>query len=65
TRVLPFLESSSLMTASISSVSSTSAIFMASSCLGSVKEVTKTADLVDRLEREYIAAWERLQARMS
>lgn len=33
--------------------------------IGSVKKVTKTADLVDRLEREYIAAWERLQARMS
>ncbi|SMP36001.1 NAD(P)H-dependent flavin oxidoreductase [Shimia sagamensis] len=33
--------------------------------IGAVKEVTKTADLVDRLEREYIAAWERLQARMS
>ncbi len=33
--------------------------------IGAVKEVTKTAGLVDRLEREYIAAWERLQARMS
>ena len=33
--------------------------------IGAVKEVTKTADLVTRFEREYIAAWERLQARMS
>ncbi|WP_412553680.1 NAD(P)H-dependent flavin oxidoreductase [Shimia sp. MIT1388] len=32
--------------------------------IGAVKEVTKTVDLVDRLEREYIAAWERLQDRM-
>ncbi|TCK98988.1 nitronate monooxygenase [Shimia isoporae] len=32
--------------------------------IGAVKEVGPTSALVDRLEREYIAAWERLQDRM-
>jgi nitronate monooxygenase len=33
--------------------------------IGAVKDVLPTAELVNRFEREYIAAWERLQARMS
>ncbi|MDA5557960.1 NAD(P)H-dependent flavin oxidoreductase [Shimia sp. MMG029] len=32
--------------------------------IGAVKEVGPVSNLVDRLEREYIAAWERLQDRM-
>ncbi|MGR3634586.1 MAG: NAD(P)H-dependent flavin oxidoreductase [Shimia sp.] len=33
--------------------------------IGAVKDVVPTADLVDRLEREYNAAWTRLQDRMA
>ncbi|MFY0620007.1 NAD(P)H-dependent flavin oxidoreductase [Shimia sp.] len=33
--------------------------------IGAVKEVATTADLVGRLEREYVSAWKRLQARMT
>ncbi|SFL09873.1 NAD(P)H-dependent flavin oxidoreductase [Shimia haliotis] len=32
--------------------------------IGAVKDVLPTAELVNRIEREYIAAWERLQGRM-
>ena len=32
--------------------------------IGAVKDVLPTAELVNRFEREYIAAWERLQGRM-
>lgn len=32
--------------------------------IGAVKDVVPTAALVDRLEREYLAAWDRLQDRM-
>ncbi len=33
--------------------------------IGAVKDVVPTADLVARIEREYIAAWQKLQDRMS